>query len=297
MNKADRRFSSTHAVRFALLIAVALLASGCQDIRTLREAQEVFNKGATLDNAHLHGQIASRYSSGELDRGPFPPSPKLYYAETLEILAEIDDEAITQDGLMGSKLVLQALAQWKMGEYEPDQYEEALKSRTQALEYVKEIDTRDRIMMLALPGLVRADEMHDLATGEELPKMSDINDLASTGSNGAVKPFSDAILAAKKQPIEIYLRRGILAFHANHVQALGRFIDPPHPDYQGDKKLELIQSAKAVKDNAQTQITELLKAMRAMQESLSLREALFEVERNFWAMKFGIEPGNIPIPQ
>ena len=227
---------------FALLVAVAMLA-GCGSIGQLRKAQTAFSQAAALDNAaQLATKSATNYSdaAGQVTAAVSRESAKGLYWEALSYLTNFDASAegtLRQANLWGTKLTVEAMCYWKLG-----LYTEAQERAQQAKENATNLTmfSRDRALLMALPGLVKIDYSYDLIPARRTagtdPKFSQVKDLLVDPRYGAIKNIQNAFdMLPPHHPLAPYLINSALAAFRNLQEASfrmngGASLTPPDLD-------------------------------------------------------------------
>jgi hypothetical protein len=138
-----------------LVLTVVLVAmAGCQSVNHLRDAQEAFNRAATLENKLRYAAndpntlFKTEASEALTEVGSVQSS----YAAALLSLENVDEAKLKQDRLWGSALTLKALTQWRLG-----RYEDALTTANTAKANSNQLFPRDAAIVEALPGLIKID--------------------------------------------------------------------------------------------------------------------------------------------
>ncbi len=132
---------------FCMLVFVAC---GCvTHIQQLREAQTQFNMAATAENrARLGDPGEALLSTGEATTS---------YRMAVKIVSELlekNKSNLAKDRLLGTAYTIKAMAEWRLGDYGS-----AMKTVSDALGNSKaKVFERDRILLLAIRGLVKNDQ-------------------------------------------------------------------------------------------------------------------------------------------
>jgi len=227
---------------FCLALLLPLLA-GCQSINRLREAQDAFSQGATLDLKTAFPPDAQVNESVGTEQVSQWASARNYYASALLSLERIDpkdEKTLRDEKLWGTKLTLEALCHWKLGNYD-----KALKIARDA-QSTDQLFPRDKAVIQALPGLVMIDYAYDLRPQAEAAKHEnrgqDLTNIVSkieqltVSSGGAV----DVIEAARaphivdsNHPVHVYLIQAQLAayrdFRKGYELLEQTGVPPSHP--------------------------------------------------------------------
>jgi len=170
------RTGRLHAA-LALALVVGMVAA-CTSVNHLREAQEAFNTAATAENAlRFDAAVAERPAQAPLVQNTTVQNGYASALLSLDRLEARDVERLKRDGLWGNVLALRALAQWKLGLV--DGARDTAREAQQA--GAGQVHPRDRALLLALPGLIKADEAH--AALQRLPTEPDAAQRAATLRN------------------------------------------------------------------------------------------------------------------
>jgi len=223
--RQPKRFTKP-ILRLLILWIIIFALAGCQNARTLRDAQNAFNEGARLENERLYESAFKQYGlnvNSQNDIGaPSVARPEPHYAAALEILRSIDTAGnadLRQNGLLGTKETLQALCLWKLG-----RGAEAISLAEAALGNLDaENEPRDWVIARALPALVINDEAYakipDAFTSKDEAKFRDVDNRLLTADNSAKSYIDGATGRAKDRPIEIWLLQVELAIYTNWLKA------------------------------------------------------------------------------
>jgi hypothetical protein len=208
---------------FCLALVLATVA-GCQSINHLRDAQSAFNQAAAED---LRSSFNSGATVGESTGANLFTNwvnTRALYGSALISLNKIggeDEKILREEKLWGTKLALEALCLWKIGNY--DKAVAIAKSARDS----DQIYPRDRALMTALPGFIMIDYAFDLRAAPALPpsgsvartnlvvKVADL----TIGRDGAV----DVIQIARspdviepEHPVQVFLIQAQLAAYRNY---------------------------------------------------------------------------------
>lgn len=147
-----RHFVHSYFGRLGFYFVVLLLASGCQHLRHLDQAQQAFSQGAELENQ-------SRFSGNTASPGP---SPVYHYTRSYGHLNKAirgsGKKKLIEDHVYGHALTIKSLCEWKMG-----QYQQAINTANQAKRaFIREgqqgfQSPRDLAIMQALPSIIAID--------------------------------------------------------------------------------------------------------------------------------------------
>lgn len=212
---------------FCLAVVVAMAAS-CQSVNRLREAQDSFNQAATADLRASFGAEISVTESNSIDGFTQWSQARAGYGSALLSLRRIsgkDERVLRDEKLWGTKLALEALCHWKLGNYD-----KAI-ALAQAAQKTDQIYPRDRAVMMAMPGLVMIDHAYDLrarAAADSLDRAARINlvnkleELTVKGSACAVEVIRQARSPAViegNHPVHVYLLQAQLSAYRNFRKA------------------------------------------------------------------------------
>jgi len=228
------------------ILAIMVMTVGCASVNRLREAQDVFNQTAALENE-------LKLASNPLDTSALGSlgSVRSGYASALLSLDKIEDKdekKLREDGLWGTALTLKALCQWRLG-----MFPQALKTVEEADKTAAEqIYPRDRAVLAALPGLIKTDQAYAKilkasSFDEENKKVAlgEVTELL-TGSSGAIDDIQKARVVADEHPVQIYLIQAQLAAYRNFMIALFRL-----------KNHEIVSEKAPEREKANIQLKEL----------------------------------------
>ena len=193
-------------------LLLALLCDGCTFVtsvsttRRLREAQESFSSAAAAENAARFQGAADAAVVGGASSG------YALAAATARELREKNAKDLQSDGLYCSALTVEAMARWRLGERQ--------EARNLAVSDPTCVDPnappRDRSLLIALPGLVQADDVYVLSHDPA-------RDYTKVRANvqGALDKLRNASRAADPaDPVQLYLAMSELAVLANWKPAL-----------------------------------------------------------------------------
>jgi hypothetical protein len=240
-----------------------VLAAGCASVNRLREAQDAFNQAAMLENAQ-------RFDASPANAGVNLAAPRSGYASallSLNQLAPDDEKRLRQDGLWGTTLTLKALSQWRLGQFQP-----ALDSAAEAQKTAgDQLYPRDRVMLEALPGLIKTDQAYSKLLSSGTP-LADIEALL-IGDHGAVNNIQRGRdLVDKDHPVQIYLLQAQLAAFRNYMIGQDRLNN--HATIPRDHPARI---------NANAQLKELDRLLK-MQPPASAPQGLV----SYWAQLCGL---------
>jgi hypothetical protein len=222
------------------------LAVGCASVNHLREAQDAFNQAAANENALRFDTRAPDAAAGII-------AVRSGYASALLSLEKLEGSKeqaqLRGDGLWGTALILKALAQWRLG-----QFDKAIATADEARQNASEqIYPRDRAVMTALPGLVKTDQAYDkiLRTNTTLAEVEGL----LIGDRGALTDIQRARTQADRDhPVQGYLLQAQLAAYRNYQIALDRL-----------KNHATVPAADPARANANNQLKELSRLLKAQQ--------------------------------
>jgi hypothetical protein len=265
------RTGRLHAA-LALALVVGMVAA-CTSVNHLREAQEALNTAATAENAlRFDAAVAERPAQAPLVQNTTVQNGYASALLSLDRLEARDVERLKRDGLWGNVLALRALAQWKLGLV--DGARDTAREAQQA--GAGQVHPRDRALLLALPGLIKADEAH--AALQRLPTEPDAAQRAATLRNvqrlvtdagEAIDRGRGAVDAA--HPVHVYLLQARLASLRTLQSAHERLAD-------GD--------ARTLPAAQRAEVQHHLKALRCHGE----REGTSSDIVAYWARRFTLTP-------
>ena len=161
--------SSLHLPIILIVLFTLAACSGLGGARRLRDAQDAFNEGARLENRLRYESAFKQYGLDVKNQNaisaPSVDRPTQHYAAALEILAsmrEPEEIELQNAKLLGTKLTLEALCQWKLGRGTA-----AISLADAALANLSaESEPRDWVVARALPALVINDEAYAQDSGK-----------------------------------------------------------------------------------------------------------------------------------
>jgi hypothetical protein len=115
---APRHLPRLLPVLGTVLSAIALVLTGCASRDSVRSAQGSFARALRTDQpTAFFGPVLARARGDATVPAPSPQVRQHYLAmlASLEAITPRGEEALRRDGLLGEALVLQALAQWRLG--------------------------------------------------------------------------------------------------------------------------------------------------------------------------------------
>ncbi|MCA9319846.1 MAG: hypothetical protein KDB53_03880 [Planctomycetes bacterium] len=153
-SKARRCRGGTPVLVLALALATLTACPSIRDASRLRDAQDTFSAAAEQENEQTFAALRAASSATDdlFDRIVIGAN-RTGYQSALDQLGEIDDEQLRADGLLGSKLALEALCAWRL-----KRYETALSVAENAAALSDQLQPRDQLLVAALPGLILNDE-------------------------------------------------------------------------------------------------------------------------------------------
>lgn len=226
---SQARLSLKSFLRLLIILIVLFTLAACNGLggaRRLRDAQDAFNEGARLENHLRYESAFTQYGLSVKNQNeisvPSVDRPEQHYAAALEILASIrepEEKELENDKLLGTKLTLEALCQWKLGRGTA-----AISLANAALTNLgAESEPRDWVIARALPGLVINDEAYakipDSFTTENEGQFADVEQRLLTADKSAIFYINEAGKQAKDRPIEIWLLQVELSIYANWLKA------------------------------------------------------------------------------
>ena len=236
-------------VRALAVAAIAALATACSFAtsvsvtRQLREAQESFSSAAAAENAaRTQKMTLAETGAGGAALG----SAASGYALAAQIargLRENEASTLERDGLFCPALTVEAMSLWRLGKRDD--------ARTLAENAgpCRGVDAppRDRTLLLALPGLVEADDAYRLSR-------DGVHNYETVKANvmGALGKLEDAAAdATPRQPVYVYLLTSQLAVLRTWSEAIKSegLVDPEQSaEFQAykDKRDELLREYRSV---------------------------------------------------
>jgi hypothetical protein len=138
-----------------------------------------------------------------------------------------DAASLQKDQLLGNALTLQALCEWRLGDFNA-----ALSTASAAQKNAgDQLFPRDRALLVALPGLIKTDQGYDGILARK--PFGDIEALL-VGPKGAVVDLQAAReVADRDHPVQVYLIQAQLAAYRNFMVAQSRLRQgtPVPPDH------------------------------------------------------------------
>lgn len=205
----------TTMLRRVLLTVVVALVTACGGATKIRQAQDYFSQAAVLENQAKLTRI-----------DPADPRPDLalastegaraYYAKALAALEAItpeEEEKLVGEKLFITKKTLEAMCHWRLGDFDKARpIAKALAEKASAVD-----EPRDRIMLIALPGLIKNDRAYRMIPAERNPDNAKFAEVEKEliGPNGALEDLKKAREAAAGRPIDAYLIQSELAVYKN----------------------------------------------------------------------------------
>jgi hypothetical protein len=283
MNLAQhhRALVKSYPVKLVVAFLAATLLTACQHVNHLRDAQNAFNTAAQLDNeirfAADRTEDAYRHATSPDQALVQLTAVQSAYATALHSIRQADPAKLRDDQLLGVALTLQAMSEWRLG-----QYTNALATRDRALQTASDqLMPRDEAILRALPGLVKTDLAYDRIVAMGADEAANRTLLDQTirprlvGPQGAIEDIAQARhTAPANHPVQIYLIQCQLAAYRNyqiaHQKAHGG--NPPLTD--------------AAHLTAQRHLAEL-REFGQKNDQAALTDRLLK----FW-LQFGIRPAN-----
>ncbi len=192
------------AIIFFFLISFLFL-NGCQSyLVNYSNAQKHFDSASQIQMAQVFEPVL-----GVDAENAVLSSQKIQtnYALALKMISQIikdNKEDLTTDDLLGNAYTIKALSEWKLGKTD-----DALKTQKLAMTNSDQIYPRDKALMTALPGLIKADQANAMLLSNG--KYEDIKGLI-VGNYGAFKDFDNAMsLLDPNHPVSLYLIMSKLA--------------------------------------------------------------------------------------
>ena len=263
---AVKRKSGGYGRSGFLILVFVLLLSGCvSHIQTLRDAQEEFNRAASLENAlkmdPRQGDVATL---GNIHAS---------YRLSLKILSDLIVENRTdleKDNLIGVAYTLKALTEWRLGEYQA-----ALGTVRVVKDYPDNtLLPRDKAMAEALRGLIKNDQAYAHMVARNY-SYGDIKTLLNESLGDMDKGLA---VPGAGENLRLYLVMAKLSGLKNWLDLKGdRGFPKPASFNEAAEKQEWCEQAKPVWNHFATEINRL-----GTQEAVSLEQ--------IWANRLGM-PG------
>ncbi|HCY84617.1 MAG TPA: hypothetical protein DHV36_05725 [Desulfobacteraceae bacterium] len=186
----------------AFVLVSILLISGCQSyLADYSSAQKHFDTASQLQASKVFEPVLTRNLG---DESIAYNQIHSHYAVALKLISEVIDtheKELKQDQLLGNAFTIKAISQWKLG-----QTKDALSTKKQALENQQLLYPRDKALMTALPGLIKAEQANSKRLNKE-PYLGTLGIREMIlGGNGAMNDFNMALKALdQKHPVRIYI--------------------------------------------------------------------------------------------
>lgn len=212
-------------------IPLLLVLAACT-ARTLREAQDHFNRGAEIENTSRAASTAALLASTGAEAE--------YRAALAGLNAELKDhsEDLEAEGLYPTARLLKALCLWRLAALSGGGLEAARAELKDVAPLKDKLGTRDRVLLAALPGLLD----HEKGLREK--------DVAKAAADfeSAEKAIA-AALAAEAPPaahdVTLYLRLAQMAALRERIRAINASALPaPEKDAAKDKARERFAAPK-----------------------------------------------------
>ncbi len=251
--------------KFFLLLLIFVLSGCVSHIQTLRDAQDEFNRAASLENALKvdpnQGDVVTLVNINAS------------YRLSLKILSDLISEKradLEKDNLIGVAYTLKALTEWRLGEYQA-----ALGTIRIVKEYPDNtLLPRDKAMVEALRGLIKNDQAYIRMAARDYP-YEDIKTLLKDSLGDVDKGLG---IPGAGENLRLYLLMAKLAVLKNWLDLKGdRGIPKPVSFNEAAEKQEWCEHAKPVWDHFVNEINRL-----GTQEAVSLGQG--------WANRLGM-PG------
>lgn len=220
-----------------VIILMLFITSGCITVKSvshLREAQEIFNEAASMDNASRFDPGKAFEKNNIFQTSKDFSSARTGYAAALAIIKQMstEEEKVLKDQkLIGVKLTLEGLILWKLGKYE-EAYD--IVDQVDNKEYKDQIYERDRIILYALPSLIKIDiaynKILDSKVSNDVGKkkvLEEVVPLLVKMDEQEQKRKYSAVMGIKKirgkldssHPMQNYLIQSQLAAYCNYSEA------------------------------------------------------------------------------
>lgn len=253
---------------FLILLFVALLSGCVSHLQTLRDAQDEFNRAASLENAlKMDPKQGDVVTLGNINAS---------YRMSLKILSDLIVEKraeLENDNLIGVAYTLKALAEWRLGEYQ-----DALTTIRRVKEYpANTLSPRDLAMVEALRGLIKNDQAYAHMVSRDYP-YEDIKTLLNDSLGDLDRGLG---IRGAGENLHLYLLTGKLGVLKNWLDLKGdRGLPKPVSFNEAIEKREWCEKAKPVWNQFVIEINRL-----GTQEAASLERG--------WATRLGM-PGACP---
>jgi hypothetical protein len=209
---------------------------GCQSyIANYSAAQKHFNMASQIRmNQMFEPVLGANAENAVIESNQIQTN----YALALKLISEIIEKnklALTNDQLLGNAYTIKALSEWKLGKTD-----KALVTQALAQKHMDQLFPRDKALMMALPGLIKADQANaKLLSGGDYVVIKDL----IIGGNGAFNDFDNALkLVDEKHPVRFYFLMSKLAA-IRIVQVATKSLDPDKsPDERRFLKQNYIDS-------------------------------------------------------
>lgn len=194
----------TRLVTIGLLLSLlVIIPTSCKHIEYVTQAQEAFNSAAESEYDNILALREFSDDPYELEKINFSQSNYAIAYNRIEKAISSSRSKLEKDELLGTALTIQALCEWKLGKYT-----DAPNTANEALKYL-ENQPRDKSVMIALPGLIKADQAYN-----KLISTSNINvDYAQIKEtvDGALEDFEDASIGLDGHPTRTYIQIATLS--------------------------------------------------------------------------------------
>ncbi len=200
-----------------------ILFSGCGGAKALRDAQDAFNKAATIDTQKLFKGQETIQAEAKLNQTFCTEKPEIYYRLALDHLESINEltkkKSLQTDGLWRTKLMLEALCHWKLGHHD--------KARSIAKKGAKHAtdvaEPRDQVVLTILPALIKIDQAQAIAALEN-PDEEKVKKLLLNKDYGAKAHIDEVhvLLKDQKRPdLETYATQVELSIYQVWDRGIG----------------------------------------------------------------------------
>lgn len=188
-------------------VVILFYLTGCNHLQRFSRAQDYFNLAAVAENRQKYIPVAPDGAGEAVVLNEIRTNYLLAHTYISDLIDNKSSNLVS-DGLLGSAFAMQALCEWRLG-----RYEEALPNSQLALEQQRlegEIPSRDLAVMVALPGLIKADQAYEHTIGSTSKSYTNIKSLMK----GAITDIINAQrVVDDKHPVQSYLQMAKVAVY------------------------------------------------------------------------------------
>ncbi len=218
--KLTKRFGPMIRFIVIILLLSAIFLSACQTsyLANYSSAQKHFNTASQIQmNLVFEPVLGANAENAVIESNQIQSNFALAH-KLISVIIENNEPALANDQLLGNAYTIKALSEWKLGKTD-----EALSTQALAQKHIDQLFPRDRALMTALPGLIKADQANAKLLSEEDYYV--VKDLI-IGSHGAFVDFDNALkLVDEKHPVRFYFIMSKLAA-IRTVQVATKLLDP-----------------------------------------------------------------------